>query len=198
MEGKKVKKLVVILLIVVLLVVVIFAIITIRKVSIFNDLLAKAKESEKITNYYMEMKQNEGMTTQIWAKDESHYLMKNVGNDLTMTFYRNGDEELTATEANGQKIISSGSGKVLLYTFTNYMNSEDVWKEAVRASVKSVQDSNKECYEIRLKDVGTILVEKETGVVLKTETSEISYEINTVTDTDIQKPDLTGYTKLNQ
>ena len=104
MEGKKVKKLVVILLIVVLLVVVIFAIITIRKVSIFNDLLAKAKESEKITNYYMEMKQNEGMTTQIWAKDESHYLMKNVGNDLTMTFYRNGDEELTATEANGQKI----------------------------------------------------------------------------------------------
>ena len=124
--------------------------------------------------------------------------MKNVGNDLTMTFYRNGDEELTATEANGQKIISSGSGKVLLYTFTNYMNSEDVWKEAVRASVKSVQDSNKECYEIRLKDVGTILVEKETGVVLKTETSEISYEINTVTDTDIQKPDLTGYTKLNQ
>lgn len=198
MEGKKVKKLVVILLIVVLLVVVIFAIITIRKVSIFNDLLAKAKESEKITNYYMEMKQNEGMTTQIWAKDESHYLMKNVGNDLTMTFYRNGDEELTATEANGQKIISSGSGKVLLYTFTNYMNSEDVWKEAVRASVKSVQDSNKECYEIRLKDVGTILVEKETGVVLKTETSEISYEINTVTDTDIQKPDLTGYTELNQ
>lgn len=198
MEGKKVKKLVVILLIVVLLVVVIFAIITIRKVSIFNDLLAKAKESEKITNYYMEMKQNEGMTTQIWAKDESHYLMKNVGNDLTMTFYRNGDEELTATEANGQKIISSGSGKVLLYTFTNYMNSEDVWQEAVRASVKSVQDSNKECYEIRLKDVGTILVEKETGVVLKTETSEISYEINTVTDTDIQKPDLTGYTKLNQ
>lgn len=198
MEGKKVKKLVVILLIVVLLVVVIFAIITIRKVSIFNDLLAKAKESEKITNYYMEMKQNEGMTTQIWAKDESHYLMKNVGNDLTMTFYRNGDEELTATEANGQKIISSGSGKVLLYTFTNYMNSEDVWQEAVRASVKSVQDSNKECYEIRLKDVGTILVEKETGVVLKTETSEISYEINTVTDTDIQKPDLTGYTELNQ
>ena len=198
MEGKKVKKLVVILLIVVLLVVVIFFFFSIRKVSIFNDLLAKAKESEKITNYYMEMKQNEGMTTQIWAKDESHYLMKNVGNDLTMTFYRNGDEELTATEANGQKIISSGSGKVLLYTFTNYMNSEDVWKEAVRASVKSVQDSNKECYEIRLKDVGTILVEKETGVVLKTETSEISYEINTVTDTDIQKPDLTGYTKLNQ
>ena len=44
----------------------------------------------------------------------------------------------------------------------------------------------------------TIIVEKATGLVLKNISSEISYEIGTVTDADVQKPDLTGYTEINE
>ena len=47
------KKIIIALIVVVLLIVAIFTVITIRKVSVFNNLLEKASETDKTTNFHM-------------------------------------------------------------------------------------------------------------------------------------------------
>jgi len=201
MEGKQVKKVVAVIIVILLLIVAIFAVLTIRKVSIFNSLLANAKETEKITNYYMkqESTQGSGITTEVWSKDETHYFIETkTGDNTTIRIYQNGEEKIKTTDALGQKHVTKGSaGRIELYTFSNFVNTNSVWKDATKASISSIKLDDKECYEIKLADNKTIIVEKETGLVQKIPLSECSYELNTVTDANIQKPDLTGYEEVN-
>lgn len=197
------KKIVIALIVVVLLIVVVFAVITIRKVSIFNNLLAEASETDKSTNFHMVVNptgQNR-QKMEIWEKDETHYLVKMATEDWEIIWYQNGEEKFSTVNSNGQKVIRKHEGgKISVQTFTQEVDQSNVWKEAMGATVHSTKFDNKDCYEIKRKrgDIeSTIIVEKATGLVLKNISSEISYEFNTITDSDIQKPDLTGYTEMN-
>lgn len=197
------KKIIIALIAVVLLVVAIFAVITIRKVSIFNNLLAKASETDQNTNFHMVVNptgQNR-QKMEVWEKDETHYLVKTETSSGEIIFYQNGEESFRATNVSGQKVVTKNvNGRVSLLTFTQEVDQSHIWKEAMEASVHSTKFDNKDCYEIKRKmgDIeSTIIVEKTTGLILKNISSECSYEIGTITDADIQKPDLTGYTEMN-
>ena len=198
------KKIIIALIVVVLLIVAIFTVITIRKVSVFNNLLEKASETDKTTNFHMIVNptgQNR-QKMEVWSKDETHYLVKMATEDWETIFYQNGEESFRATNVRGQKQVKKNEmGRASLLTFTQEVDQSNVWKEAMGATVRSIEFHNKNGYEIKRKMDGvenTIIVEKATGLVLKDISSEISYEIGTVTDADVQKPDLTGYTEINE
>ena len=198
------KKIIIALIVVVLLIVAIFTVITIRKVSVFNNLLEKASETDKTTNFHMIVNPT-GQNRQKmegWSKDETHYLVKMATEDWETIFYQKGEESFRATNVRGQKQVKKNEmGRASLLTFTQEVDQSNVWKEAMGATVRSIEFHNKNGYEIKRKMDGvenTIIVEKATGLVLKNISSEISYEIGTVTDADVQKPDLTGYTEINE
>ena len=199
------KKIIIGIIIVLLLIAAIFTVITIRKVGIFKSLLANATETDKNTNFHMVVNptgQNR-QKMEVYQKDETHYLVKMASNDgeWETIFYQNGEESFRATNTRGQKLVKKNEmGRTTLQTFKQEVDQDHLWNEATKASVHSTKFANKDCYEIKGKrgDLdSTIVVEKATGLVLKAISSECSYEIGTVTDADIQRPDLTGYTEIN-
>lgn len=205
------KKIIIALVVVVLLIVTVFAVITIRKVSILNNLIAKGTEMGKLTNYHVKLNQEAETNTdaEVWRKDNEHFLVKMTSDYkdgfLHSTMYRNGDEQFRADEIGEQKIVIKATAfpTAGLTSLTEHMSASDVWKYVNQTSIRSVQLENKDCYEIVFKDNDmTVWIEKETGLIIKRQTTigidRFSYEIGTVTDADVQKPDLTGYTEMDQ
>lgn len=195
------KKIIIAIVVVVLLVIAVLVGLVVRKVSILNNLVGKGMETRKLTNYHMKVEQelDNGTNTEVWSKDNEHFLVK-MGKNTEVTMYRNGEEKLTVYELYGQKSVNKNSASSIeLYTFANSMAANPTLKEVLKTSIRSVKAENKDCYEITLENNTTVWVEKETALVIKAQTSEgiakFTYEIGTVTDADIQKPDLTGYTE---
>lgn len=196
------KKIIIAVAVVVLLIVAVLVGFIIHKVSILNDLTSKGQKTRALSNYHMRADQESanGTDTEVWAKDNEHFLVKMGQNKVTM--YRNGEEKLTVYELYGQKSVNKNSASLIeMNTFTTYMANKPTLSEALKTSIRSTQVENKDCYEIALENNTTVWVEKETALVIKVQTSEgivkFTYEIGTVTDADIQKPDLTGYTEMN-
>ena len=197
------KKIIIVVAVAVLLIVAVLVGFIIHKVSILNDLTSKGLKTRALGNYHMRVDQEleNGTDTEVWAKDNEHFLVK-MGKNSKVTMYRNGEEKLTVYELYGQKSVNKNSASLIeMNTFTTYMATKPTLNEVLKTSIRSVQFENKDCYEITLENNTTVWVEKETALVIKAQTSEgiakFTYEIGTVTDADIQKPDLNGATEMN-
>lgn len=207
MEEKniKLKAVIVTFLIILLLAVITLVAITISKVSIFNSLISKSKETEKSTNYHIEMAEIYGTTSpttfELYVNNNNYY-SKQEQSAITSINYRNGNEDFIAISTGEAKLLKQGSIKAPLNTFSSYMNgTAPTLKDSLGAKVYDVHFADKDCYEIRLDQYSIIWVEKDTGLILRetnmNATKNYSYEFNTVTDANMPKPDLTGYTTVD-
>ena len=66
--------------------------------------------------------------------------------------------------------------------------------------IKTINYENKDCYSLKLEDQIEI-IEKDTGLILygkyNTEERKVKYSFDTVTDKDVEKPDITEYKLKN-
>lgn len=203
-EQKSKIKTVTLLLIALCLVIAIgFGVFTLSKINIINNLFSKSTEIRKRDNYSIKI--NTENTNKIsFVKNEDYYSESesNQSGVISIT-YQKANNKVYAVDGHGQKMFFKEHAliiKPVVRTIEDFIQPSEVNQKAFQGQIKSIDFENKECYEITLTKELMIIVEKDTGLVLKEvngeETIIYTYEFDKVTDNDIQKPDLTGYTEM--
>ena len=186
-----------------------------RRTFIMASLSEKAKENQLYNNYYAKLYSYQGDSltiTESYNKGEDYLttMTKFVnGNQIQkITYYKKGTEQLFLTEFEGKKYIQNSEtmvgGHILPVTYVSDGFLANM-QYAFIIGVDSTYCNGKECYVIK----GTSYeryVDKETGLAVRNiekSNKEITrqtdmivdydYKFNTVTDSDIVKPDTTGY-----
>jgi hypothetical protein len=185
-----------------------------RRTFIMASLSEKAKENQVESNYYVKLYSYQGDSLII---TESY----NMGNDyLTttrfvngnqiqkITYYQKGNEQLFLTEFEGKKYIlnteTMAGGSILPVTYVSDGFLANM-QYAFIIGVNKTYCNGKECYVIRGNSYERY-IDKETGLAVRnieksnkditrqTDTVvDYEYTFNTVKDSDIVKPDTTGY-----
>lgn len=202
MEKKKVpiKKIGLSILLVIALILVVLLVLTIHKVSVLKNLLAKASETDQNTNCYVRIEDNG--ETDAYVKGDNFKATKKIAEDL-IDYGKFGDVTYWAVnfQRGRQKTYWEPKGEFIspLRTITPYIPTDTLWKVAVESKVRSTECNGKECYEIRLAKDLILWVEKDTGLVMRelngNTTTNYSYQFGNVTDADVQMPDFTDYEK---
>lgn len=210
MKEKKKVKLSVIILIVVLLILLIVGIYYLRNYCIINNIFNKQATFKNYTNYSFTTKHyynNSQPITIDYAFKDGSYTFKISNNGYnSLTWYNSKSNEMitisltekTATTAIRDDFIilplpTIGSDKIIP-TFLSFISSEMV--------------NGKDCYKV-VNNYSIQYFNKENGTLVKSvlksdidseeaiSTVEFSnFEFNKLTDKDVAKPDLTGYTIL--
>lgn len=220
MEKKKIKIWKIILLCVVVIIIV-FALITTRKVIIFNEINDKISKYEQSTNIYAKtdsekstieiLKLDDNKKTILDFKDKPIKIVQinEKGKKNNYTFNKNTN---TVTISNGNDIVMMQDSSVV----KNYAKTESLFQtilKSINAKINVENINGKEYYVIdsmmnddylTLQNLKSIkaYIDKETGLPLKlVETTKdgnehiVSYEykLNTVINDDFNAPDTTGY-----
>lgn len=203
MEKKKMKLWKKILLIVLALLVV-FAIFTLRKYIIITKLINASKDYVGKTNFVVDT-----------------YSLSNDSVSLAKTYYKEGDifsttqtlnhnildeRKITAYNKDNEKliIIQSGEDKIALLNgeiAPVYVNTISEYEDikfkillAFSSRITAQEYNNKDCYLIEFSKDYKILVEKETGIIIRVidigYTTNRTYTFDVVKDEDIVKPDI--------
>lgn len=208
-KGKTVLKVVFILIFIILLAV---ALNWTRNYLIMSDILEKMSQYENIQNYSYIISQNTGEVTNVTVKD----------NITKITYTTNGTEKLISwNNVETQETIAAfPEAKQVSYTaktltIKNPFSTEILqgWKDniiylALTSFIPSENVKGQDCYVINRFQNGKLWVNKETGIKVKAEEGKIldsgvtepliveytDWKINTITDEDVAKPDLVGYT----
>ena len=186
-----------------------------RRTFIMASLSEKAKENQLYNNYYAKLYSYQGDSltiTESYNKGEDYLTtITKFANDnqiQKITYYKKGTEQLFLTEFEGKKYIQNSEtmvgGHILPVTYVSDGFLANM-QYAFIIGVDSTYCNGKECYVIK----GTSYeryVDKETGLAVRNiekSNKEITrqtdmivdydYKFNTVTDSDIVKPDTTGY-----
>ena len=167
---------------------------------------------ENIQNYAYTISQNTGETTKLSVKD----------NIYKMTYTTDGIEKLVAwvNTDTDETIAAFPEVKSVSYTthvmtIANPFSTEilEGWKDnmiylALTSFISSENVNGQDCYVINRFQNGKLWVNKETGIKAKAEEGSTvdngittpfiveytDWKINTITDEEISKPDLVGYT----
>jgi len=175
----------------------------------------KAKELQEITNYYA--KSIEYIDGQVHVLesyvDNNSFLTEfnevSEKNDTSFTMYKNQNENIALFVQDKLKYAQKYNNNIenagLMYAKLSCIddfNDLSIWdKLSYIKNIKSitkVQRNYKECYLITEKDSNQMLIEKETGLIIKifgAESAamfEFEYDINT--KQEVKQPDITGYT----
>ena len=186
-----------------------------RRTFIMASLSEKAKENQLYNNYYAKLYSYQGDSltiTESYNKGEDYLttMTKFVnGNQIQkITYYKKGTEQLFLTEFEGKKYIQNSEtmvgGYILPVTYVSDGFLANM-QYAFIIGVDSTYCNGKECYVIKGTNYERY-VDKETGLAVRNiekSNKEITrqtdmvvdydYKFNTVTDSDIVKPDTTGY-----
>lgn len=211
-ENKsKLKKVISILLILLLIALVICGIMIIRKVSIFNSLISASEVTSEKTNYKIQKSVMQGneieQKIEGFVMGEKYYqVAEHIFQDGSVGVfisYNVGEGDFLAVAMGDNKTHTEGHPPIFVpnaQLFRDYVNTANVFEEVLKSKIKSVESEGKECYEIALESGRKFLVEKDTGLIIQSVEGDrmatTTYEFDIVTDSDIQEPDLTGYTEL--
>lgn len=95
------------------------------------------------------------------------------------------------------------TGKITIkLSLINMENLKEYFDYAINSKITNIKYNEKDCYLIT-KEGTEIIIEKSTGFIFKTINKEANvvsysnYSLGTVTDADIQKPDIAGYKKYD-
>lgn len=189
-----------------LIIVVLFIIIAGRKTFILTNLENKAQELQNSQNYYIKIESySEGkMTiTEAYYKEEKSLLeismfSKGLG-EVKQTLYKSDEESFSLIDNGETKLLQKmGDISVNSISFTSNSFFENLYI-AITTNVDKVELNGKECYMIR--DGNTEkFIDANTGLDIKmidnqnNRTVDYKYEYGVVKDTDVERPDTTGYT----
>lgn len=188
-----------------LIIVALFIIIVGRKTLILTSLSNKANEIVNEKNYYIKLESySKGQMNilETYYKDEKALATMTIyskeSNVIKKTFYKSEKEVIGLIENGETKILTNNGDitiKPIAFTANNFL--ENLWI-ALTTSVDKIELNGKECYMIR--DGNTEkFIDVKTGLAIKmidnqnNRTVDYQYEYGVVEDTDIAKPDTTGY-----
>ena len=197
------------LIFILILIFVIFIIVMARKVVIINNLYSKAEQIENANVNNIYTKQVTYTTDLIYALE----IYNKNGTTLARRYdYKLGEDIVTSSELFKSKeesfiLINNGNKKEIVrgnisgvdifpYSITIF---EDEKLFLLFSNIQKVKLENKDCYMIKYKNKEQF-IEIETGLLLKyidndkNETIDYYYEFGTVTDNNIEKPDISEYT----
>ena len=190
---------------------------TIRNYVIITELQDKIAEYNNSINYHIKSFATETNGTIVkmdyYKKDNKQvvFIERERDSELTkISMYDNGERTDTFTETKESKIAQLNNGKIMPLVISNYLENDSKWQTffgCVNARIKSVEYNEKECYVVKnfmsltsLSYEDTeVYIDKETGISLyiknENEEGKNQYEANSVNDIDVQKPDISEYTK---
>lgn len=192
-----------------------------RKMVIIANLQKKAKQYANCTNYYMRLRLYEGDKIILYEgyniKEKYLRTMRSVTEQeeaiSKMIVGYDGKNKTTYIESKEGKIAILNSYHTLMAGLESYAYTDNwgqLFIKALTASVKTRECNGKRCYFITsiFNIDGGTYVDKETGLVVRecsgkltnSDTKETvntildyQYEFNTVTQSDLQQPDITQY-----
>ena len=184
-------------------------------VGIMSSLSGKATENQINDNYYVRLYSYRGDTltiTESYNKGEDYLTtltrVVNGSNIQKITYYKKGEEQLFIIESDGKKNILNSEtmlgGHILPVTYVSNGILANL-QYALITGIDSTYCNGKECYVIKGNSYERY-IDKETGLAVRNiekSNKEITrkndavvdyeYKFNIVKDSDIVKPDTTGY-----
>lgn len=222
MEKKKMrlwKKIMLIILAIILVIILIIA----RKVLIVTSLQNNVSKYVHSDNYHKTMygyAQDSYFKSEIFTLGDRKAITitrDSNGNKSVTRIYANGNTSNIYTETQDKKIVSLNTGIQVYEEIQDPLYTENLLERifaSAIASIKSEKCNGKECYLIDNFISGYILsedgtyIDKETGLDVRTNSIEVInpdtgrivsgltdclYEFNTVTEKDLQEPDISQY-----
>ena len=205
---------------IILALVIIYVIIVGGRTFIMTSLSEKAKENQSYNNYYAKLYSYQGDTltiTESYNKGEDYLttMTRVVNNNQIQKIihYKKGNEQITLTEVDGKRYIQDSKeilgGQIRPVTYVSDGLLANM-QYAFIIGIDKTYCNGKECYIIK-GDSYERYIDKETGLAVReieksnkeiTRQTDIvvdyKYEFNTVKDSDITKPDTTGYIENNK
>ena len=198
-----------------LIIILIYVIAVGRRTIIMSSLSGKATENQINDNYYVRLYSYQGDTltiTESYNKGEDYLTtltkVVNGSNIQKMTYYKKGEEQLFMTEAEGKKYVLNSKTMIGGYILPVTYVSDGILANlqyALITGIDSTYCNGKECYVIKGNSYERY-IDKETGLAVRNiekSNKEITrkndavvdyeYKFNIVKDSDIVKPDTTGY-----
>ena len=187
----------------VLIIVVILVILFMWRLITLNNIKKLNEESIKISNiHYVEEEKN--AIVEIWKKDDivkENTIVINSDTNMTMWKDLNTDEGYTIFNNSNSYLI--GAETIATEPQANNIYLLDYNNTILLAlnpmiKINTKEYDNKSCWYLK-NGQEEVYIDKETGIVLynKNEQSgreiKLKYSINTVTDEDVAKPDLSDY-----
>lgn len=185
-----------------------------------TSLSEKAKENQTYNNYYAKLYSYQGDTltiTESYNKGEDYLttMTRVVNNNQIQKIihYKKGNEQITLTESDGKRYMQDSEkilgGQIRPVTYVSDGLLANM-QYAFIIGIDKTYCNGKECYIIK-GDSYERYIDKETGLAVReidksnkkiTRQTDIvvdyKYEFNTVKDSDITKPDTTGYIENNK
>lgn len=201
-----------------LMIIAVYVLVVGRRTIIMASLSEKAKDKQINNNYYAKLYSYQGDSltiTESYNKGEDYLTtMKRFvnGNQIQkITYYKKGNEQLFLTEFEGKKYIQNSSTMVDRHILPVTYVSDGLLTNMQYAFIIGIDRTycnGKECYVIRGNSYERY-IDRETGLAVRNiEKSnkditrqtdmvvDYEYKFNTVKDSDIIKPDITGYIEI--
>ena len=189
-----------------LIIIILFVIIIGRKVIILTNLSNKAQEIQNNQNYYSKIesyKQGEMKIIEIYKKQDKILMTwtsySQDADKIKQVFYKSGEEKIALIDNGKTKRLSKVqdiSANPIVFT------SNIFWINlytAITTDIDKVNLNGKECYIV--KDNNTEkFIDVKSGIAVKEIDNEINmtadyeYKFGVVNDSDVARPDTTGYT----
>lgn len=189
-----------------LFIIIIFVIIVGRKFFIITNLSDKASKSMILTNYYTKTVTYSNDTMSILESYNKDGIisatMKMYSKDYDnrkIIMYKSDNEALALIESDGNKTLVSKN--VLIGISPVYFTGENLFHNffmALTTSVDKINLNGKNCYLIKHNNTEKF-IDTETGLAVKmidnnnNRTTDFYYEFDVVKDSDVKRPDTTGY-----
>ncbi len=197
------------------IIVLIIGIIILVRFSIYMDLDKKYDEMNAKNNYYFHSETDTTVMT-YWKKDNIHKLnMKSVKGEGNITFWKNEDTDeyymFNETKNKTYRKYDENNGMMVenlpltgyYVTPENKVSISLMFAINPLFTISSGKYEDKDCYILGYLEEGssTDWVEKETGLLVHVEfengtNRKIQYSFDTVTDEDVQMPNMEEYTLL--
>lgn len=187
----------------VLIIVVILVLLFMWRLITLNNIKKLNEESIKISNiYYVE--ESGSTIEEFWKKDDIIKEKINSGlNNSDMTFWKNSNtnEEYTIFESSNTYLIGAEGMAYEPQANNIYLlDNNNIIILALNPMIKinTKEYDNKSCWYLKDRQE-EVYIDKETGIVLYNKNEQLGqeiklkYSINTVTDEDVAKPDLSDY-----
>ena len=199
-------------LVIVLIALVVFSINLTRKVIIIDKYNDAVAEREKLTNYYAKTVNNGGNTREIFKKDNTK-LLKTISpsgeirimylDDEVFLILNESTRTVYKTENSEGQLVPGFSGSDSYFTL-HEGRRDSIWEKiklALETKITTDEVNSKECYRLYIKDDLQAYINKEDFVAIRTINGDtyqpqdvVEYSFNTVTDEEVAKPDINGYT----
>lgn len=218
MNKKIVKKILKIILIILLVILILFLLHTFRNFMIIRKQQKNIEPYLSSTNYHLKSVSNQDngdkvvMNYYIKDSNELSIIEKvSITNPVKISTYKDNESVTTYTETSNAKYVSPNRNIVLSINIANWCETDNAWQTFLFSAFCNIHSSKydgKDCYIISNffspyflydnSDSNILYVEKDTGLLLKTQIgsviSERSYEFNTVDDSFFVQPDISEYT----